>query len=391
MMSSPCLLHSLLQGRSAAYMIGFLGLARSTVNDKGGVMGLFGFSTATKGGDRSTRAGILLNHLQTFLRRATPRKLANFALAETERLLKRERVRSRPYLLKIEPSNICNMRCPYCYDGRPAPQPGERGYGRMSLDQFDTLLDEVGPYLFRINLYGFGEPFLFPETMGMIRSAHRHNIGVAVSSNLQLDKPGLAEEIVASGLETLIVSIHGATKETCATFMGGGNMDLALDNIRAVLAARCKAGSRLPQVHWQYCVTGFNAAEMDQARALAVELGVDRIRFIRPLLPPGAGPEWDWEKFPRGDARKERQGCAWLYRAAYINWDGGILPCCKDSRDKALDFGNVLDAGLGAVWNNPSFRSARLAVAGKSPGASGLPETICDKCPVVLDACGKDR
>lgn len=146
-------------------------------------------ATATHGGDARSRWRILKRHVQAFVRHASARRLGNFLLAEGERLLGREYAASRPYLLKIEPSNICNMRCPYCHDGRSAPGPGQRPYGRMRLEQFSRLLDDVAPWLFKINLYGFGEPFLFPETCAMIRLAADRNIGVAVSSNMQLDDP----------------------------------------------------------------------------------------------------------------------------------------------------------------------------------------------------------
>jgi pyruvate-formate lyase-activating enzyme len=353
------------------------------------------FATATRGGDVLSRLRILKRHAQAFVRHATARRLANFLLAEGERLMGRECAASRPYLLKIEPSNICNMRCPYCHDGRSTPGPGQRPYGRMGLEQFSRLLDDVAPWLFKINLYGFGEPFLFPETCAMIRAAADRNIGVAVSSNMQLDAPGLAERIVACGLETLIVSIHGATPSTCARFMGGGDLELALDNVRAVLAARKRAGSRFPHVDWQYCVTGFNAGEMDAARRLAEAIGVDQIRFIRPFLPDDADADWTWAEAPPIDERVERQGCAWLWRAAHINWDGGVLPCCRGVRDTANDFGNALDAGLSALWNNDRFRAARR-LAGKGPTTDhghGTREAdvLCAKCPAVLDRHRRKR
>ena len=67
------------------------------------------FATATRGGDIRSRWRILKRHAQAFLRHATARRLGNFLLVEGERLLKRERAASHPYLLKIEPANICNM------------------------------------------------------------------------------------------------------------------------------------------------------------------------------------------------------------------------------------------------------------------------------------------
>jgi len=345
-----------------------------------------GTGLATRGADAAARWTILRRHLTAFLRHLTPRRLGNFLLAEGERLLGTERARSLPYLLKIEPSNICDLRCPHCYDGRPQPGPGERAYGRMTLETFTSIVDQARHALLKINLYGFGEPFLFPETLEMIEYAAGRNIGVGVSSNMHFTDPALPERIVRSGLEVLIVSCHGASPATHARFMRGGNLGRALSNIRKVIEARQRLGSAWPVVDWQYCVTGFNEHEIERARAMARDLGVDRIRFIRPYLPKNPGEGWESTLFPTVGSVDEGTGCSWLHRAAYVNWDGGVLPCCRGVRDTANDFGNLNRDPLRVVWNNDRFRAARrLARTGRVEGE----RILCHDCPALRRKKGK--
>jgi uncharacterized Fe-S cluster-containing radical SAM superfamily enzyme len=237
-----------------------------------------GTGLATRGADAAARLTILRRHATAFVRHLTVRRLANFLLAEAERLMGRERVRSLPYLLKIEPSNICNLHCPHCYDGRPRPADGERDYGRMSFERFARIIDEAGHALLKINLYGFGEPFLFPETLEMIEYAAARNIGVGVSSNMHFTDPALPERIVRSGLEVLIVSCHGATPATHERFMHGGDFHQAMAAVRAVVEAKARLGSPWPVIDWQYCVTGFNEHEMDRGGARARPRGGGRRR-----------------------------------------------------------------------------------------------------------------
>jgi len=56
----------------------------------------------------------------------------------------RTRLRSYPFVLVVEPTNRCNLRCPYCFTGAG-------GLGRrssvMSPDLFRKLMDELGGYL----------------------------------------------------------------------------------------------------------------------------------------------------------------------------------------------------------------------------------------------------
>jgi sulfatase maturation enzyme AslB (radical SAM superfamily) len=140
-------------------------------------MGVLDAGLATQGMDAANRLKILQRHLFAFVRHMTARKLLNFLRTEYARARKLPRLSSLPYLLKIESTNVCNLRCRYCYDDRRAPREGERPYGRMSLEDFRKIVDELGPYLFKINLYGFGEPLLFPETLDMIAYAARRNVG----------------------------------------------------------------------------------------------------------------------------------------------------------------------------------------------------------------------
>lgn len=348
-------------------------------------MGLLDSALATKGAGAAERVKILKRHAQAFVRHATAKRLFNFFKAERNRIKKKTVLNSLPYILKIETTNICNLHCAYCYDDRRAPAPGERPYGRMTLDQFRYILDQVGEYLFKINLYGFGEPFLFPETLDMIKLATERNIGVGVSSNLNHRDPDLPRQIVNSGLEVLIFSCHGVSLETSNRFMRGGNPELAFDNLRAVIQAREAAGSRTPFIDWQYCVTGFNEHEIEAAQDKARQLGVDQVRFIKPFFPADAPDAWFSRRFPRQTFTHDQEaspGCSWLYRSAYINWDGGLIPCCRDPRDLSVDFGNVLATPFGEVWNNANYQAARALLA--DPSRHDLRGGIvCGRCPVT--------
>jgi MoaA/NifB/PqqE/SkfB family radical SAM enzyme len=346
-------------------------------------MGFLETTLATKGMNTAVALKILGRHVYAFGRHLTAKKMANFAKAEWNRFRKKEAVSSYPYILKIEPSNICNMRCAYCYDNRRQPREGERPYGRMSLQQFKQIIDEMGEYLFKINLYGFGEPWLFPETLEMIRYAADRNIGVGVSSNMNFDDPGLPKRIVDSGLEVLIFSCHGLSRETYTKFMAGGDPDVALRNLGAVIREREKAGRKTPFVDWQYCVTGFNEHEREAAMQKAKELRVDQIRFIKPFFPDDASDEWFSSMFPKHTYKhmhEKSPGCNWIYRSAYINFDGGVIACCRDVRLIGSDFGNVFSEGFKSIWNNEKYRASRAIIAGRKDIVCN---TICSRCPIV--------
>jgi MoaA/NifB/PqqE/SkfB family radical SAM enzyme len=349
-------------------------------------MPLLNFDLATKGMDQATKLKIIKRHFFSFIRHITVKKLLNFLLTEYNMLQKKSYVSSYPYILKIESTNICNLKCVYCYDNRRMPDMGERPYGRMPFDNFKKLIDELSPYLFKINLYGFGEPFLFSETIDMVKYASKKNIGVGISSNMNFEDSYLPRKIVKSGLEVLIFSCHGVTQETYSKFMVKGDMELAMRNIKKVIEERGKIGSKTPLIDWQFCVTQFNEKELDIAKEKAKEIGIDQIRFIKPFFPEDAENEWFSSLFPKNIPEtlgEKKAGCSWVYRSAYINYDGGLLPCCKDFRLLANDFGNVFKEGFASIWNNDNYSSSRKLIA--NPEDRNIKcNTICAHCPITI-------
>ncbi|GAB7081726.1 radical SAM protein [Megalodesulfovibrio paquesii] len=343
---------------------------------------------ATRGMDAATRFRILKRHLWAVLRHATPRKLVNLIKAERNLRRKAEVLDSMPYILKLESTNICNLHCAFCYDNRRQPREGERGYGRMQPGQFRQIVDQLAPYLFKINMYGFGEPFLFPEGFEMIRYATDKNIGVGVSSNMNIRDEHLADKIIDSGLEVLIFSCHGVTPESYATFMGKGNMELALENVRRLVERKKARGSKTPVIDWQFCVTGFNEGELALAAQKARELGVDQIRFIKPFFPEDAPEQWWSSRFPRNQedqAAGVEPDCTWLYRSAFINFDGGVSPCCNDVRPLANDFGNALNQPFKDIWNGPAYRAARRLARDPRNTAETACARVCQRCPLIVN------
>ncbi len=336
---------------------------------------------ATHGFDKSSRKRMVTNQVKTLVRHMTARRLVNVLKTEMNRVLKRDIIRSMPFVLKVESTNICNLNCRYCYGGREKPGIGERPFGRMSVDEFKGVIDRIGIWLLKINLYGYGEPLLFPETLDMVRYAVDANIGVTVSSNMNFENTDFCSRIVDSGLETLIVSCHGTTQPVYEQFMTGGSLQRALDNVQGVLDSRKKKKAKYPIVEWQYCVTGFNQKQCQEAVALAQQLGVDAIRFIRPLFPEPPAEQWLLAEQPvQTDLKAPVFRCPWLYRAVFVNYDGGVMPCCRDTRNADNDFGNIFEQDdFSSVWNNEQFQYARRLMSGA--GSTDVkPPVMCVDC-----------
>jgi MoaA/NifB/PqqE/SkfB family radical SAM enzyme len=347
----------------------------------------------------------LLSFAASFLRHLTIRKIINFVRVEYELALKKKKLKGFPYVLKVYANNKCNLKCPFCYTGmgikmyKMGLATGENPSGEMDFHIFRHIVDELGPYCFRMLLYGYGEPLFHPKIYEMISYASMKNVGVAVSSNMTILKPGDADRIVKSGLELLTVSIDGVTQDSYEIYRVGGDYEQVVSNVKAVIEAKRRHKSKFPIIEWQFIVMRHNEHEMDKARQLATEWGIDILRF-RPVQLYGTNDKAFKQWLPSNERlslydyktqkiKKQEGTCAWLYRSGVISWDGSIAPCCYYNNEIQSYFGAMGNGKTFAeTWNNESFLFSRLLTSKGRKAAdpqmtAQTKQSICLKCDVV--------
>jgi hypothetical protein len=85
--------------------------------------------------------------------------------------------------------------------------------------------------------------------------------------------------LVRSGIDELTFSIDGATPESYARYRQRGDFEKALRNLRCAADEKRAGGRDVPVVNWRYILFTHNDSdeEMQRARTLAAEMGVDRL------------------------------------------------------------------------------------------------------------------
>jgi MoaA/NifB/PqqE/SkfB family radical SAM enzyme len=214
------------------------------------------------------------------------RKISNYS--QMIRYLRQPapRVPCYPILGSVDPTNLCNLHCPMCsnVESRDLGHPR----GKMSLDAFQAIMREVGPWLIHLQLYHYGEPLLNPELPEMVRIAAREYLcRVRVSTNLAMPLSDDAlRDLLYSGLDTLVVAADGADQETYAKYRRGGSLEVVLDNLRRIVAGRAALVKGCgPRIVWQYLVFSHNKDQVNLARRLARQIGVDRFLTNDPFVP----------------------------------------------------------------------------------------------------------
>jgi len=327
---------------------------------------------------------LLLFNTMRFLRVSTPRKLVNFGVVKIERALRRDRLWGMPYRFHVDTLNACNLRCPLCPTGLGTLQ---RPRGKMSMEQFQHVVDQIAPYAYYLNLYNWGEPLLHPEICDMIRYATDKGITVSISSNLNRMNAALAENLVQSGLSEIIVSVDGASQEAYEKYRRGGRLSVVLENLSRLAEAKQRSHRSAPFILVRMLIHKHNEHEIAALRETVTALGADSFT-THPLFIDPRNPEHRQEWLPEDESKsfydysaetmENTWDCADLWESCTINWDGGLAPCCW-LQNPAHDMANILETPLRTIWNGDAYVSSRrvFSVGGPKPGPQ---KTICTKC-----------
>ncbi len=272
-----------------------------------------------------------------------------------------------PPILMIEPTNICNLKCPLCPSGTDQLK---RPKGYMNLDTFKTIIKEVSPYSFMLIMWNQGEPFLNPDFIEMCQIAKAHNMLLLVSTNA--NRMPDAKEILKAGIDRLIISADGASQETYNLYRKNGDLSKVIENVKAIVAEKKVRGSRLPRIIWQFIVMKHNEHEEKKIKELALDLEVDQLQLktvqiyakedIYNFLPEN--PKYRRYKI-KGDNFELKYGiknrCRRIWTQPVVNWDGEMAVCCFD-KDNDFKIGNIQNHSFKHLWKSKPFNAMRKRI-----------------------------
>jgi MoaA/NifB/PqqE/SkfB family radical SAM enzyme len=314
-----------------------------------------------------------------------------------------------PATLQVEITSACNLRCAMCLV-RYRP-PVNKLAGALPLELYRRLLDEL-PGLRRLTLQGLGEPLLSPYLLDMIRLARARDIEVGFNSNATLLTRARADELVATGLDWLHVSLDGARAGTYEAIREGADFGKVVTNLAGLVEAKRAAGGDKPWIRVVFVAMRRNIAELPELVELMGTVGVQEVRVqnlshdfadtpdgsqyaqIRDYTAAEAlwtGADRDASEAAFAGARaaadqhglllrlphldtRPGAGCTWPWDAAYVTSAGVVQPCCMVMGDDRVALGDLAVASFPQIWYGPAYQDFRARLAGDEP-----PE-VCRGC-----------
>lgn len=275
-----------------------------------------------------------------------------------------------PISISFEPTTSCNLRCPECPSGLRA---FTRPTGMLQKDFFRETIDQLSGELLYLVFYFQGEPYLNPGFLEMVQYAAGKKIYTATSTNAHYLTDENAKRTVESGLDRLIISIDGTTQEVYEQYRVGGRLDKVLEGARNIVKWKKELKSKTPFVIFQFLVVRPNEHQVEEAKVLGKEIGVDAVWFKtaqiydftndpNQLIPVN-------QKFSRyrpteeGYAFKGKLAnhCWRLWHDPVITWDGLVAPCCFD-KDAQHRLGDLKQQSFREIWKNPAYKEFRSRI-----------------------------
>ena len=289
--------------------------------------------------------------------------------------------------IRLEADSRCQLHCPLCATGDGRNRHGVVGWGYLTLQNFERILD-LNPAIERVELSNWGEILLNPELELIIRRAHDRRIGLTARNGVNFNRVprSVLVAMVEYGFRHLTISIDGATQAVYEQFRRGGRLENVLNNIRALNQLKAARSATYPELRWQFIAFGHNEHEIERAQAMALELGMEFYVKLnatadyspvsaRDLVSRSSGTgAASRAEFRQLTGRPYSLPCGQLTEEPQLNWDGVVLGCC---RNRTVALGDALATPIEACQRSEAYEKTLRIADGADKEPEGTPCADC--------------
>lgn len=275
-----------------------------------------------------------------------------------------------PYVVYIDPTNLCNFRCGFCptADNDLLKQVG-RPKVSLKTDLFRKIIDDIkefGQPLKLLSLYKDGEPTLHRDFPDMIRYAKQANIAERIwtKTNGSFLSPELNAKLVDAGLDHICISIEGVSD---AGYKRVADVKVDYEKLRENILDLYNRRAQM-SIYIKIADTALSQEEKDKFYADFQ----DRADFISIEKLNG----WSYSNLKDftmgtnpdtydGGVLVDKLACAYSLYVMAVNSDGSVSVCGEDWAYKT-SVGNVKENSLKEIWNSEAmFRMREMHLTGR--------------------------
>lgn len=310
-------------------------------------------------------------HIVEELRRITDDELARYLFYRFryDVFPAQKELDSFPPCVQIEPTSVCNYRCVFCYQTDAKLQDQKSGHkGRMSLETFKQVVDQIQGKVEAVSLASRGEPLLCKDIVGMLEYISGKFLGLKINTNAWYLDEAKAHALLAADPNTIVISADAADEVLYAKLRVNGRLDKVLENVQMLADIKAK---HYPNSRTITRVSGVKFSDQ-QDFATIEEFWkdyVDQVAFV------DYNP---WVSVYDAEATNVDKPCSDLWRRTFVWWDGRVNPCDVDYLS-SLSIGNIATTSISEIWTGEGYERLRQDhLTGKRNGV--MP---CQNCSLV--------
>ena len=220
----------------------------------------------------------------------------------------------------------------------------------MSMDLFKKIIDEISGHSEFVYLHGLGESLLHPKFFEMADYANKAGLKTHLSTNMSFLTDERSEKLVKSGIDFIVLSVDGATKETYESIRVGGDFEKNLNQAKRFL--RLKRDMKADfHVVVQFIQMESNKSETGHVKELFSKEEREEVNIFR------VKPVFDSPSFVHEEITHNHP-CYFLWSTMDITQDGKVKMCCMDF-DAEVVTGDLNHESVYEIWNNPAMADLR--------------------------------
>ncbi len=275
-----------------------------------------------------------------------------------------------PLSIAVEPSYLCNLRCPHCHTGNKTVQ---REKTLIDVGLAKARILETRGLSENLLMPFEGEPFIYPnQTFELAKTAKDLFMTVDIASNGHFFTPEVIERILHERINSITVTVDGMSEETYRKYRVNGSLKKVTAGLKALCEAKALKKALVPHIRVQMIVMGHNEHEMTGFKDFAAGLGVDSCAFKTMNLIDFSQKE-DWLPKNRQHIRERYlyEGkndyqiknnthfkCFVPWESMVIDCDGRVISCSADVNGE-FPKGKVTEQSLMEIWNSPTYQKMR--------------------------------
>ena len=268
-----------------------------------------------------------------------------------------------PLRVLIDPSDICNFRCEFCFQSK-------RDFKgtKMTRETFDKVVEQLREFEEPINvihMYGLGEPLINEQLPYFVERVKEEKVAkeVAITSNGSLLTEDLSQSLINAGLDRLSISLNGLKnddfKKNAGVYV---DFEKIYTNIKYFYRIRKKC-------HLHIKINGEEFSEEQKGKFVelfknyADSINIDHIVNVWPgmeVVEASTNRMYDYDLAGLKNKGELPGVCPLMFYELFVHADGTVSPCAVDYEFRSQNLGNVYGSTLKQIWESDQLAEIRV-------------------------------